>query len=120
MQLKGCSININYSLFCLLYKLIHKKAKRLVGFERSNDDSTYSHCVQRRSTIGAEQMGPQNHLKLDQPLYQCDPLRVTSDSHDGTMAHYLWWDHFQDELRKRDTGIPTQFLGPMIKWQYWF
>lgn len=61
MQLKGCSISMNYYLFCLLYELIHKKAKSLVGFERSNDNSRYSHCVQRRSTIGAEQSGPQNH-----------------------------------------------------------
>lgn len=103
---------MNYYFVCFISLYIE--------IERLNDDSTYSHCVQRRSTIGAVQMGPQNHLKVDQPLYQCDPLCVTSDSHDGTVAHYLWWNHFQDELRKRDAGIPTEFLGPMIKWKYCF
>lgn len=61
-------------------------------------------------------LGQLGHLKLDQPLYQCDPLYVTSDSHDDTVAHYLWWDHFQGQFRKRDTGISTQFFGLIIKW----
>lgn len=113
MRLKSCSINMKYSLFCLLYKLIHKSRDQMM--------TVHIHIVFRGGRVlERSKRGPKTIWNWTNLCTNVTLSVWNSDSHDGTVAHYLWWDHLQDEFYERDTGISTQFFGAMIKWQYCF